>query len=300
MSVRRIFVSIGLCFSLSVLPFCRVCLADEPRRISIVTSFYPAYIMALNVAAAIPGVSVENLAAVSGCLHDYALTVQDMKKISGADIFVVNGAGLEIYLQEIMRANKQLKIIELSRGLPLIEHNGRVNPHLWVSISDAILQVRNLEKMLESLDPLRAEQYRKNADTYVARLEELKERMHASLDQYRGESIVTFHEAFPYFAQEFGFRVVAVIEREPGSQPSARELAETIDAIRKNKVRVIFSEPQYPAAAAHLIANETDAEVYALDPAVSGPFDCNAYCQIMEKNLSVLKQAFSETRVPQE
>ncbi|HNX80573.1 MAG TPA: metal ABC transporter substrate-binding protein [Candidatus Omnitrophota bacterium] len=273
----------------------------DDRKIAVVTSFYPAYIMALNVAGDIPGVSVENMASsATGCPHDYSLTADDMKKISRADIFVVNGAGMESYLQDVIAKNNRLKIIVLSDGIALLEHNGEKNPHLWVSISNAIEQVKNLGKALSDMDADHAQLYQKNTNIYVEKLEKLKEKMHAALASYRGEQIVTFHEAFPYFAREFGFRVVAVIEREPGSQPSARELADTIDAVKKNKVRIIFSEPQYPAAAAHLIANETDATVYVLDPAVSGPADRNAYCTIMEKNCAVLEKAFSESLVQKE
>lgn len=290
---------VAVCFIFAVSGFfarCTEVFAQREKTITILTSLYPVYIMALNVVHEVPGATVCNLASVSGCLHDYALTVQDMKKVSAADIFVINGAGMESYLQEIIGQNKQLKIIDLSDGIPLIEHNGQVNPHLWVSVSSAIVQVKNLGKALQALDPEHSGLYQKNTEAYVEKLEKLKEKMHGVLAPYKGTPIVTFHEAFPYFAQEFGFRIVSVIEREPGSQPSARELAETIDIVKKNKVRLIFSEPQYPAAAAHLIANETDATVYVLDPAVSGPVDRDAYCAIMEKNLSALEKAFSEMK----
>jgi zinc transport system substrate-binding protein len=85
--------------------------------------------------------------------------------------------------------------------------------------------------------------------------------------------------------------IAAVVEREPGSQPSAQELAHTIDLIKKHGIRVIFSEPQYPASAAAAIARETGAHVYVLDPAVTGPDDPDAYLHIMEANLAVLMKA---------
>jgi zinc transport system substrate-binding protein len=115
--------------------------------------------------------------------------------------------------------------------------------------------------------------------------------MHTALSPYRGRKIVTFHEAFPYFAQEFGLVIAAVVEREPGSQPSAQELARTIDLIKKQGIHVIFSEPQYPASAAAAIARETGARVFVLDPAVTGPGDQDAYLHAMEANLAVLMKA---------
>jgi zinc transport system substrate-binding protein len=111
------------------------------------------------------------------------------------------------------------------------------------------------------------------------------------LAPYRGARIITFHEAFPYFAREFGLIIAAVVEREPGSAPNARELAESIDSIKKKEVKALFSEPQYPASAADAIARETGMKIYVLDPAVTGPDDPDAYISIMEQNLKTLQEA---------
>ena len=104
-------------------------------------------------------------------------------------------------------------------------------------------------------------------------------------------SIITFHEAFPYFAKEFDLRISAVVEREPGSEPSAKELADTIELVKESNAQALFSEPQYPDSAARTIAKETSAKVYVLDPAVTGPDAYDAYINIMENNLKVLKEA---------
>lgn len=269
--------------------------ASETKDINIVASFYPMYIMAKNVAKDASGVSVQNLTpALTGCPHDYTVTTNDMKKLADAQVFVANGAGMEPFLNKIIVQHPNLKIIQLSEGIPLIkgEGNGGDNPHVWVSISNAIIQVKNLGEAMEKFDSGRKELYVKNTANYVAKLEALRQKMHSELAPYKGRSIITFHEVFPYFAQEFGFNIAAVVEREPGSQPSAKELADTIELIKKNGIPVLFSEPQYPAAATETIAKETGAKVYVLDPAVIGPDDYDAYINIMEENLKVLKLAF--------
>lgn len=264
-----------------------------PEKVTIVTSFYPMYVMARNVAGDIPAVTVHNCTSlVSGCPHDYVLTVEDMKTIARADVFVANGAGMESFLLHVIRQYPALKVIEVSRGIPLQkDRTGRVNPHVWVSISHAITQVRNLAQALEEFDPAHGQQYRRNAAAYISRLEELKDRMTRELAPYRGRKIITFHEAFVYFADEFGLEIAAVIEREPGSQPSAQELAATIEVIRAQGIKAIFAEPQYPALSAQLIARETGAKMYLLDPAVTGPDEPDTYLRIMEHNLAVLKEA---------
>jgi zinc transport system substrate-binding protein len=194
---------------------------DEQRELKIVTSFYPMYIMALNITKGISGVEVINMTEpVSGCLHDYQLTPRDMKNLQEAEIMIVNGAGMESFLDEIRDRRKNLKIVDASAGLELLEQtDGEVNPHLWVSVSGAIDQVNNITRQLTRLDPSRASSYLSNAATYVKQLEALKQRMHEKMDTIKIRDIITLHEAFPYFAQEFNLNIKAVIQHEPGPPP---------------------------------------------------------------------------------
>ncbi|MBF0122186.1 MAG: zinc ABC transporter substrate-binding protein [Candidatus Omnitrophica bacterium] len=285
-------VVIGLVFSWAF-SVNYACASDGP--VKIITSFYPVYIMAINVAKDVPGVSVTNLTpSVTGCLHDYAVTTRDMKKLADAHVFVANGAGMESFLDRIVAQYPAIKVVTLAARIPLLKGTSGDNPHVWVSVTHAITEVERLGDALAGIDPVHAPLYQKNAAEYVGKLQALREKMRAALVSYRGRDIVTFHEAFSYFAEEFGFHIAAVVEREPGSQPSARELSQTIDIIKKSRIKALFSEPQYPALAAKTIARETGIEVYILDPAVSGPDDLDAYIQIMEKNCEVLEYAFSK------
>lgn len=270
--------------------------AEDVKEIKIVASFYPMYIMAKNVVRAIPGTSVTNLtASFAGCPHDYALTTNDMKKLAGAQVFVANGAGMESFLERIAAQYPGLKIINTSEGIALIkgDEDGAVNPHIWVGISDCMAQVKNLGTSVAEIDPVHKELYDRNTADYIAKLEALRLRMQSELAPYKGREIITFHQAFPYFAREFGLEIAAVVEREPGSQPSAKEMAQTIRLVKDKGIGALFSEPQYPSAAAKAIADETGAKVYVLDPAVSGADDYDAYLNIMENNLMVLKKALA-------
>ena len=275
---------------------CKLEAAHETKKIKLVCSFYPMYIMALNVVKGVPDVSISNLTPpMTGCLHDYTLTTDDMKKLADAQVFVANGAGMESFLDRVIAQYPQIKIIKLTDGIPLIKGAGEEgdNPHVWVSISLAITEINNFGKNMEKIDPAHADLYRKNTEAYVNKLERLRQKMRTELAPYKGRKIVTFHEAFPYFAREFGLEIAAVVEREPGSEPSARELSKTVDLVRNAGIKTLFSEPQYPVTAADTIARETGAKVFMLDPAVTGPNDPDAYIKIMENNLQVLKTAFS-------
>ncbi len=266
-------------------------LADG-KKTRIVTSFYPMYIATLNITDGVQGVEVSNMTRqISGCLHDYQLTPDDMKTISNADIFVVNGAGMESFMDKVIKEKPNLKIVVASEGMELIRGAGEPNPHVWVSISLHARQIANIAAGLSKFDPSNADAYRKNADAYIGRLSALSKKMNEELKDLKTRDIITFHEAFPYFAREFKLNIAAVIEREPGSEPDAREMAKTIDLIRKSKVKVLFAEPQYSQKSAEAISRETGAKLFILDPAVGGPSEPGAYLAIMEKNLEVLKKA---------
>ncbi len=273
--------------------------ADGLKKV-ILCSFYPMYVFTQNVAAGVSDVKVENMAkAQTGCLHDYQLTPGDMKKLKSAWALVINGGGMESFIDKAIKQTSTLKIIDAGKGIKFIEMSsshdehgsGELNPHVWVSVSGAIAQVKNIRNELIIMDPKNAEKYRLNADNYLRSLEELKRKMHEGLSGISNRNIITFHEAFPYFAREFNLNIVAVVEREPGSEPNARELAETIKTIKNTKAKAVFIEPQYSSKTAQVISRETGVKLYTLDPVVTGSGNPDSYISIMEANLKVLQEA---------
>lgn len=268
----------------------------EPFRI--VTSFYPMYVATINITDGVDGVEVYNMTKPqTGCLHDYQLMTEDMKTLEKADAFVINGAGMEDFMDKVTEQQKKLKVIDASRGIELIHDDEEGdNPHVWLSVTDAITQVRNIADQLKEADPTHAAAYEKNAAAYIEKLTSLKSEMHAALDTVPHKDIVTFHEAFPYFAKEFNLNIIGVVEREPGTEPTPTELQETIEQVNALPTKVLFTEPQYSPAAAETIARETGAKIYTLDPVVTGeatPEAKNAYIDTMKKNMQVLKEALN-------
>lgn len=267
--------------------------AAQPFRI--VTSFYPMYVATINITEGIDGVEVRNMTKPqTGCLHDYQLMTEDMKTLENADAFVINGAGMEDFMDKVTEQQKNLKVIDASRGIKLIHDEEGDNPHVWLSVTDAIQQVRNIADQLKEADPAHADAYEKNAAAYIDKLTALKTEMHAALDNVPHKDIVTFHEAFPYFAEEFHLNIIGVVEREPGTEPTPTELQETIEQVKGLSAKVLFTEPQYSPAAAETIARETGAKIYTLDPVVTGeatPEAKDAYIDTMRKNMNTLKEA---------
>lgn len=268
-------------------------------KLHIVTSFYPMYLDAVNIAGNLEGVVVENLTAPqTGCLHDYQLTTEDMKKLESADIFIINGLGMENFLDKVTAARKDLKIIDASQSeeIYLLKDGEEINPHVWMSVTYAMHQVKTISKKLCELDPDHADAYKKNTLDYLNKLSTLRDEMHLALDNLPNKDIVTFHEAFPYFAAEFKLKIVGVIEREPGTEPTPQELSDTIKTVNAMPVKVLFTEPQYSPKAAETIARETGAKIFQLDPVTTGeskPENSSAYIDAMEENMLTLVKAMN-------
>ena len=277
------------------------CGSNEPQasqkdgQLHIVTSFYPMYIATANITKGVDGVQVTNMTKPqTGCLHDYQLTTDDMKTLEKADVFVANGAGMESFLDKVIKEHKNLTVIDASKDISLLEENGQPNPHVWLDVDNAIKQVENISQQLCDADPNHAEAYKANAAVYIGKLKELQAYMNNELKDISHRDIVTFHEAFPYFAQEFNLNIIKVIEREPGTEPSPQELEDIIKDVNKLPAKVLFTEPQYSPTAAETIARETGAHIYALDPIVTGEANeqaLDAYINAMKQNTQTLKEA---------
>ena len=294
--MKKIFC-VALILLTCIVTGCGSTTKKDDGTLKIVTSFYPMYLDAINITRGVKGVEVVNLTPPqTGCLHDYQLTPEDMKTLETADIFIVNGLGMESFLDKVIEARPDLKIINASDSpeiVPIME-DGVPNPHVWLSVTYSIQQVKNITSKLCEFDPEHKDDYRMRALEYCGELTQLRDEMHMSLDMLPNKDIVTFHEAFPYLAAEFKLNIAAVIEREPGTEPTPQELTETIEKINALPVKVIFTEPQYSPKAAETIARETGAQIFTLDPIVTGeakPENLFDYVDKMLENLLTLAKA---------
>ena len=272
---------------------------------TIVTSFYPIYLFALNLTQGIDGLEVHNLAAPgTGCLHDYQLQTGDMKTLADARVFLINGAGMESYLSNVMAAFPDLPVVDASEGIELMAEDAEtaqvgqseedVNAHVWLDASNAQTMVRNLCAGLTAAYPEQTAQLEENRDAYLARLSALDAELKAGLADLPHKDIVTFHEAFPYFAKAYGLHVAAVVNREPGEALSPARLSELVQVVRDLGAPPLFVEPQYDDLAAETLSKETGAPVYTLDPAVTGPEDgteLTYYEDVMRANMATLQEA---------
>ncbi len=266
----------------------------EKVGVNIVTSFYTTYVFTKNITKDVPNVNVENMSDNhSGCLHDYHLDTKDMKKIENADVFVINGAGLESFLEKVYE-KEDLYLIDASEDLDLIQskYEDKPNEHTWLSISNAILQVDKIATKLAEIDKDNADKYIENKNAYIERLKELRNELRESLyDVSKEIKIVTTHDAFAYFASDFDIDIVDVIEREEGQSPTQKEMKTIIDNIKENDVCGIFIEPDYSNKLAQTIANESNVKVYTLDSITSGDGNIYDYENKMKQNIETIRES---------
>lgn len=286
---------------------------QQDSELTVVTSFYPMYIAAMNVIGDTPGVDLQNLSEPqTGCLHDYQLTPADMKLLSGADVFIVNGGGIESFLSDVAADYKNLSIVNACEGLNLLSeedegeehahgdahedgHNhGDVNAHAWMSIALYKQQVENILEGLCRIDPKHQDAYESNAKEYLAKVEDLEREQQSLKEELAGKHIVIFHEAYAYVAEDYDMEISYTMDLDEERQVSAGEVADVMGAIEKNDISVVLAEELYGKDMGDTVERETDAKVCYLDTLTRGEYEKDSYLDAMRHNMELLKEAFAE------
>jgi ABC-type Zn uptake system ZnuABC Zn-binding protein ZnuA len=279
----------------------------------IAASFYPMYIAARNVASGVPGVRVANMAPpAAGCLHDYHMTAADAMLIEKAAVLIINGGGMDAFLDKAAAASTGLAVVNASEGITFMpncantgnyharghhhhkhhtEDNGGENAHAWMSFENHIAQVKNIAAGLSAADTANANIYADNAQRYVSRLTVLMESAQESFSSVNNKKIALTHNGFEYLAKDLGLTVTVTTEQEPGVEPAALEIVRIIKLIEREKPKAIFTEQGRRSPISKVISDKTGVPMFELDMITAGPDDSDAYIRAMGKNFSVLKDA---------
>ncbi len=305
----------GVMVLLSLAGFFICLLAGGSKKINqdevflVVTSFYPMYILAENLTEGIEEIEVANLTEnQTGCLHDYQLTSRDMKLLDEADAFIINGAGMELFMEKVLENNENLPVIDASEGIPLLEdsghshdheeeseaeheeaegHNHSQNGHVWMDPDLYRKQIETVLGQLIKLFPEQGAEIARNATEYMAHVLTLSSTCDASKFLTKGKYVVSFHEGFAYFAERFDMEVIATLSLDEETTPSAGEIAEVIEEIRLHGDAVIFIEEAYKSHADKIVA-ETGAEVVYLNPLTTGDGNLRSYLDGMRININAV------------
>jgi len=247
-------------------------------------------------------VEVTSIVPVGGSPETFQPSPRDAGRISESWVVLENGLGLDTWVEALVESagNEEQTVVELSEGLEPLEgeepEHAEGNPHFWLDVANARYYVERIRDTLVEVDPEGAEEYEANAEEYLAELEELdnyvRERAQSIPEERR--KLVTFHDAFPYFAEAYGFELVDVILQNPDAKPSSREVAEVVRRIEEEDVPAVFTEPQFNIRLAETIAEEADVEVYELYTDTLVDEDAgDTYEDMMRTNIDRITEALS-------
>jgi zinc transport system substrate-binding protein len=272
-----------------------IALGGAEPKLNIVTSFLPAYCFTVAVAGDLA--EVENLTAGVSEVHDFQLEPAQLKRISQADIVVINGLSLESWMEKILRSGLKpsATIVRLSEGLQkeLITSadsggNGWTDPHIWLDPELARHAVSNIASALGKVDPAHRTNYGANAIEYAKRLERLEQTIREKLKPVAGSPLVTYHDSFRYFARRFHLQIAGVVEETPEVPPSPKYLSALLRTIRRSGVKALFTEPGGNNRLAKQIARDLGIGLAELDPIETGNTRASAYEEAMLKNARTL------------
>ncbi len=296
-SVRHLLI--GILGPLILLPACESRSPQQPaapRPLTVVTT--------LTVLADLIGqvggdkVEVKALVPPGGEPHTYQPAPNDMKTVAQARLIFYNGAHLEEWIDDTIRhaGKSNVPIVVLSQGLPMIrEVGGEPNPHLWLDVANTKTYVERIRDKLGKVDPAQAGYFADRAKAYLTQLDELDAWIQVEVAKIPASrrKLVTFHDAFSYFAKRYGFSLQGVVVASPGKEPSARQLTALARRIKQAEVPAVFAESQFNPKIMEVLAREAGVKVVNNlynDSLSDGP-EAGTYVALMKHNVTQIVNA---------
>ena len=236
--------------------------ASAQTRPNVVTSFSILADFARRVGG--DRISVTSLVGPDSDAHVYTPTPHDAKDVGAARLLIVNGLGLEGWLPRLQQASgSKAPIIVATQGITPRKRGADADPHAWQSVGNARVYVRNIRDALVAADPADAAVFQANAERYLAELDALDQEVRAEIGKIPPErrKVIYTHDAFGYFADAYGIQFIAPLGVSTETEPSARDVAEIIVQVRKDKIPAVFLENFNDDRLVGRIAAETGAKI---------------------------------------
>ncbi|MDQ3126850.1 MAG: metal ABC transporter substrate-binding protein [Chloroflexota bacterium] len=229
--------------------------------------------------------------------EDYEPKPDDARSLADAQLIVSNGVGLDDFLDRLLASGGgSTPRLVLGEGLPTIDVDGEPNPHFW--LDPTIVTTGYLPRIvaaLASAQPADRATFEANAAAYGSILDALDKDLLAQVATISpaDRKLVTFHDAFPYFARHFGFELVGVVVANVGQEPNAAELAALVETVKAARVKAVFSEAQFNPKLAQTLADEAGVRrvVTTLYNDAVGPPPADTYPGMLRWNVEQIVEA---------
>lgn len=263
-----------------------------PLRVGV--TLHPYYSWTSNVVRD-TGVEVRPILPGEVDAGDYQPRPQDIQKIADLDAIVINGVGHDDFIVDMIKAsgNEAITVIRPNDGMPLLKsaHGGTVNSHTFISFANAIQQTYAIARALSALRPQLAPQFQANAADYAKRLRAMQRAATERLADAKIHRVVTVHDGYAYLMQDLGIEIAGVVEPAHGLVPSAKELGDMVDLLKREQVTVVFSEESFPQSLLQVLRENGHARVYIISHIASGAFTPEKFDVEMQKNVDAIVQA---------
>jgi zinc transport system substrate-binding protein len=270
------------------------------KKLNVVTTFYPMYYFSKQVAGNSANVSLLIPNGVEP--HDWEPTAKDMANIQDADVFVYNSRYFETWTGKVLKSidTSKLTVTEAASQINLLNGtNGKGNsnkdPHVWLSPVLAKQEVDAIAKAFEQKDPKNKEKYKKNADEFKVKLDDIDQLYRDTLSKAPAKEFVTQHASFAYLAKEYGLTQISIAGLSPDVEPTLGKLAELAKLTKEKHIKVIYFEGMTSSKVAETLANEIGAKTEVLNPleglTKSDQKQGLDYLGVMKNNLNALKKS---------
>lgn len=267
-----------------------------PLRVGV--TLHPYYSWTKNVAGDGPEVEVRPILPGEVDAGNYQPRPEDIKKLSDLDAIVVNGIGHDDFITAMIKAsgNERITVVKPSEGTPLLRslHGGAINSHTFISFTNAVQQTYAIERALTALRPDLGPRFHANASAYAARLRKIKADAAARLAGAKVTRVVTVHDGYSYLCQEFGVEVAGVVEPAHGLVPSAGELGEMVDLLKREKITVVLAEESFPDKLLAVLRASTGVKVFIITHIASGEYTADKFEKEMARNADTLVTALTQ------
>lgn len=270
------------------------------KRIRVVTTFTILADMARNVAG--DRADVDSLTRPGAEIHGYEPTPQDIVRATKADLVLWNGLNLEVWFEKFFANVKNVPSVVLTAGIEPMSitegpYTGKANPHAWMSPANAVVYVENIRAALARHDPANADAYAANAAAYVEKIRALDAPIRAQLERIpeNQRTLVTSEGAFSYLCRDYGMKQLYLWPINADAQGTPQQVRAVIDAVRADKIPVVFSESTISPKPARQVARETGARyggVLYVDSLTDAKGPAPTYLALLETNARTIVKGF--------